>query len=174
MSFSNSLLTLNVNEGILDNISRILGEKHFMTTAIDLIKNKTQSEIITVKKDAKVFEAIKLMSDYNVGAVLVVNNSGDVAGILSERDVIRKVDSLKLSADIIDVEKIMSAKVLFVNGFQPIEECMEIMISKGIRHLPVYQEEKLVGMISIRDVLKQLILEQKTMIAHLENYINGI
>ncbi|MEI6289079.1 MAG: CBS domain-containing protein, partial [Chloroflexota bacterium] len=116
----------------------------------------------------------KLMSDYNVGAVLVVNNSGDVAGILSERDVIRKVDSLNLSADIIDVEKIMSAKVLFVNGFQPIEECMEIMISKGIRHLPVYQEEKLVGMISIRDVLKQLILEQKTMIAHLENYINGI
>jgi CBS domain-containing protein len=145
-----------------------------MATARDLIKNKTVSQILSISPEASVLEAIKLMAEHNVGAVLVEAVADKVQGILTERDVILKVEARDHSAAATKVREIMTEKVLYVESKQSVEECMELMNSKGIRHLPVYENGDLLGLISIRDVLREVIAEQKTMISHLENYINGL
>ena len=145
-----------------------------MATARDLIKNKSVSLILSIKPDASVLEAIKLMADHNVGAVLVENIADKVLGILTERDIILKVDAKTRSTTETKVRDVMTEKVFYVESSQTIEECMELMNSKGFRHLPVYENGDLLGLISVRDVLRGVIAEQKTMISHLENYISGI
>jgi len=96
-----------------------------------------------------------------------------VEGILSERDIVRKVSLGKNSADETKVRQIMTTKVLYVEASQTVEECMALMNEKGIRHLPVYENGKLLGLISVRDVLHTIITEQKIFITHLETYIRG-
>jgi CBS domain-containing protein len=145
-----------------------------MATARDLIKNKNVSQILSISPDASVLDAIKLMAENNVGAVLVEAVADKVQGILTERDVILKVEALGRTAADTKVREIMTGKVLFVESSQSVEECMELMNSKGIRHLPVYEYGDLLGLISIRDVLREVIAEQKNMIYHLENYISGL
>jgi CBS domain-containing protein len=145
-----------------------------MATARDLIKNKSVSQILSISPDASVLQAIKVMAENNVGAVLVEAVADKVQGILTERDVILKVEALGRTAADTKVREIMSAKVLFVDSSQSVEECMELMNAKGIRHLPVYEYGDLLGLISIRDVLREVIAEQKNMIHHLENYISGL
>ena len=142
-----------------------------MATARDLIKNK--GEIQSIAPDATAFEAMKLMAEYNVGALLVRNTAGDVEGIVSERDLMRKLDILGRSAKDTLIRDVMTSRVLYVESTQPLEECMALMSDKSIRHLPVYHGEKLIGLISIRDVLREIIAEQKSMISHLEYYIRG-
>ena len=144
-----------------------------MATARDLIRNKTVSKIFSVSPDASVSDAIKIMADNNVGAVLVELIADKVQGILTERDIILKLESKGRNVTDTKVSEIMTKKVLFVESSQSIEECMELMNAKGFRHLPVYEGGDLVGLISIRDVLREVISEQKTMISHLENYISG-
>lgn len=145
-----------------------------MATARDLIKNKSVSQILSVSPNATMLEAIKLMAKYNVGALLVEAVADKVMGILTERDVILRLDAQGRSAAETRVSEVMTEKVLYVESNQSVEECMELMNSKGIRHLPVYQNGELLGLISIRDVLREVISEQKTMISHLENYISGL
>jgi len=145
-----------------------------MATARDLIKNKGVSQILSISPEASVLDAIKLMAEHNVGAVLVETVADKVQGILTERDVILKVDAKDRNATDMKVREAMTAKVLYVESTQSVEECMELMNAKGIRHLPVYENGDLLGLISIRDVLREVIAEQKTMISHLENYINGL
>ena len=145
-----------------------------MVTARDLIKNKGVSQILSISPEASVLDAIKLMAEHNVGAVLVETVADKVQGILTERDVILKVDAKDRNATDMKVREAMTAKVLYVESTQSVEECMELMNAKGIRHLPVYENGDLLGLISIRDVLREVIAEQKTMISHLENYINGL
>ncbi|MEI7848846.1 MAG: CBS domain-containing protein, partial [Chloroflexota bacterium] len=142
-----------------------------MATAKDLIKNKSVSQILSINPDASVQEAIKMMADHNVGAVLVEIVADKVQGILTERDVILKLDAQNRNASETKVRDIMTEKVLYVESNQSVEECMELMNSKGFRHLPVYENGDLLGLISVRDVLREIIAEQKTMISHLENYI---
>ncbi len=142
-----------------------------MDTIRDLIRTKG-SQIFSVKPDATVLEALKLMAEKNIGAVMVMN--GDkVAGILSERDCARKVDLAGKASKTAKVSEIMTSKVLYVDDTQSLDECMAIMIDKNIRHLPVFADGKLVGLISVRDVLKQVVDYQKFMISHLEHYISG-
>jgi len=145
-----------------------------MATARDLIKNKDVTKTLSISPTATVFEAITMMATNNVGAVLVEAVADRVLGILTERDIVVKVDAKGLDLTTTKVSEVMTEKVLYVESNQSIEECMELMNIKGIRHLPVYEQGNLMGLISIRDVLREVISEQKTMISHLENYISGL
>lgn len=144
-----------------------------MATARDLIKNKENSSIFLIASDAMAFDAMKLMAEYNVGALLVKGTAGNIQGIVSERDFILKLEVLGRTPQETPIVEIMTDNVLYVESTQSLEECMSLMNEKGIRHLPVFEGQNLVGMISIRDVLREIILEQKTMISHLEHYIRG-
>ncbi len=142
-----------------------------MINVRDLIRQKG-SRVFSVKPDASVLQALKLMADKNIGAVLVMN--GDkVAGILSERDCVRKLELAGKTAQATPASEIMTSNVLYVEASQSLEECMAVMIDKNIRHLPVYENGKLIGVISVRDVLKEVVDYQKFMITQLEHYISG-
>ena len=142
-----------------------------MINVRDLIRQKG-NQVFAVKPDATVLDALKLMAEKNTGAVLVMN--GDkVAGILSERDCVRKLELAGKTAHNTKVSEIMTGEVLYVDASQPLEECMAIMIEKNIRHLPVYESGKLLGLISVRDVLKEVVDYQQFMISQLEHYISG-
>ena len=143
-----------------------------MVTARDLLKAKVGGGIFSVTPDATVLEALKIMAERNVGAALVM--SGDrIEGILSERDIVRKVDLLGKTSATTRVREIMTEKVLYVGPNQPLEECMALMTEKRIRHLPVMENGTLLGVISIGDVLRDVIHEQKFLISQLEHYITG-
>jgi CBS domain-containing protein len=142
-----------------------------MINVRDLIRKKG-SQVFSVDPEASVFEALKLMAEKNTGAVLVMDGQ-KVAGILSERDCARKVELAGKTAKTTKVSEIMTSKVLYVDVSQSLEECMAIMIDKNIRHLPVYEEGKLLGLISVRDVLKEVVDYQKFMISQLEHYISS-
>jgi CBS domain-containing protein len=143
-----------------------------MATARDLLKAKTGGGIFSVTPDSTVLEALKVMAERNVGAALVMS-ADKIEGILSERDIVRKVDLLGKTSATTRVREIMTEKVLYVGPSQPLEECMAIMTEKRIRHLPVMENEHLLGVISIGDVLREVIHEQKFMISQLEHYITG-
>lgn len=142
-----------------------------MINVRDLIRQKG-SQVFAVKPDANVLEALKLMAEKNTGAVMVM--TGDkVAGILSERDCVRKLELAGKTANKTPVNEIMTSNVLYVEASQSLDECMAIMIDKNIRHLPVYEDGKLLGLISVRDVLKEVVDYQQFMISQLEHYISG-
>lgn len=142
-----------------------------MSTVRDMIRRKG-SEIFSISPGATVFEAMTIMAKQNTGALMVVIGSR-VEGIISERDCVRKMDLEGRSAKTTKVSEIMTSKLISVEAAQPLEECMSIMIEKNIRHLPVYDGKELLGLISIRDVLKEVIDVQKSLIAQLEHYITG-
>ena len=144
-----------------------------MATAHDLLKHQRRPSILSVTPDATAFDAMKLMAEHNVGALLVEGADGKLEGILSERDFMRKLEVQGRSAKETYVREIMTERVLYVESTQLLEECMALMNDKRIRHLPVYEGEKLIGLISIRDVLREMVVEQKSMISHLEHYIRG-
>ncbi len=130
-------------------------------------------QIFSVSPDAKVFEALHLMAEKGVGALLVVSGE-KVEGIMSERDYARKVVLLGKSSREASVKEIMSSKVIYVEPHQSVTECMALMIDKKIRHLPVFENDKLTGLISIGDVVKAVIGEQEFVIDQLTHYIVGV
>lgn len=142
-----------------------------MPTVRDMIRKKG-SEVFSISPDATVFDALVLMEKHNTGALMVVDG-GRVEGILSERDCVRKVDLAGKNAKTMKVRDIMTSKVIYVEADQELEECMALMIDKNIRHLPVFDGKELVGLISVRDVLKEVVDVQKFMISQLEHYITG-
>ena len=142
-----------------------------MITVREMIRKKGE-EVWSVSSDAAVFDALKLMADKNAGAVLVMDD-GKVVGILSERDCIRRLDLQGRSSRETKVADIMTTKVVYVEDGQSLDECVAIMIDKNIRHLPVFEEDELVGLISVRDALKEMVDQQKFMISQLEHYITG-
>jgi CBS domain-containing protein len=142
-----------------------------MKTVRDILKIKG-GDVWSVAAGATVFEALRLMAEKEVGA-LVVMDARRMAGIISERDYARKIVLLGRTSPNTRVEEIMSSQVVCTHPDQFIEECMAIMTDKRIRHLPVMEEGKLVGIISIGDLVKTIISEQKFTIEQLERYING-
>jgi CBS domain-containing protein len=126
----------------------------------------------TIAPDARVFDALKLMAEKDVGA-LVVTEGDRLAGIISERDYARKVILLGKSSQDIPVRDIMTGKVITVGLDQTVEECMAIMTGKRIRHLPVTEGERLAGVLSIGDLVKEVIAEQEQTIRQLESYIHS-
>lgn len=143
-----------------------------MTKTVTLILRSKGNDIYSVKPEATVFEALKIMADKGVGALLVLEGE-KLVGVLSERDYARKVILLGKSSREAKVKEIMSEKVLYVQPYRTAEECMALMINKRIRHLPVINNEKLMGVISIGDVVKAVIDEKEFVIEQLEEYISG-
>ena len=142
-----------------------------MTTVRQILETKGH-DIWSVAPDAAVFDAIKLMADKNVGALIVLD--GDkLKGIISERDYARKVILKGKSSKETLVKGIMSTDVITILPESSINECMALMTLKRIRHLPVIEHDKLLGIISIGDVIKAIIAEQEFTIKQLENYITG-
>jgi len=140
-----------------------------MKTVKDILNHKG-TEVWSVTPETKVFDALKLMADKNIGAVLVIK-TGELKGIFSERDYARKVALEGLSSRDLAVENIMSPKVLYAKPDMKVDECMALMIGKRIRHLPVYENDKLTGIISIGDVVKEMLDHKDYMIDQLEQYI---
>ena len=143
-----------------------------MSTVRDMIRKKG-SEVFSIPSDATVYEALTIMARHNTGALMVLSANNKVDGILSERDCVRRVELEGRTAKGTKVSEIMTSKVIYVEAGQQLEECMALMIEKNIRHLPVYDGKELLGLISVRDVLKEVVDVQKFMISQLEHYITG-
>lgn len=140
-----------------------------MKTVRDMLAGK-ESGVISITPDATVYEAIKLMSDKNIGALPVLDGE-KLVGIFSERDYARKVILAGRSSKDTLVRQIMTEKVMFIKPGNSYEECMALMTEKFLRHLPVMDNDRVIGMISIGDVVKVIITEQKFTINNLQNYI---
>ncbi|WP_205748223.1 CBS domain-containing protein [Dyadobacter bucti] len=138
----------------------------------NVIGNKPVNAIWSVTQDNTVFEALELMAAKNIGAVLVLEDN-ELIGIFSERDYARKVILLGRASRDTLIRDVMTSRVITVETDTKIEECMQIMSDKHIRHLPVNQDDKLVGIISINDIVSAIIREQKEHISTLESYISG-
>ncbi len=142
-----------------------------MINVKQLLKDK-QGKVLTATPEDTLYQALKVMADNNIGALVVVKEE-KVVGIFSERDFVRNaVVDKKLSMDL-TVKELMSTKVCFVRPEQTIEECMALMTDKRTRHLPVIDGEKLIGIVSIGDVVKNIIAEKEFSIHQLQNYIAG-
>lgn len=142
-----------------------------MKTVKDILRDKGY-EVWSITPDATVYDALKFMADKNVGALLVLDGQA-VVGMVSERDYARKVILHGRSSREIRVREIMTSKVYYVHPEQNIQECMALMTDKRVRHLPVLENDRLVGVISIGDVVKAIIAEHESTIKHLEDYITG-
>ena len=134
--------------------------------------SKANAQIYTIWPSATVLEALTLMADKGIGALIVMEND-KVAGILSERDYARKIALMERSSYTTEVSEIMTSNVMTVSPGQTIEFCMELMTEKRLRHLPVLEDDKLIGLISIGDLVKDIISDQQSMIRQLEQYIRG-
>ena len=143
-----------------------------MKTVSEVLRAKPDQTVWTITSSASVLEAVKLMAERNLGA-LVVTESGNVLGIVTERDYARKIILLGRSSKDTPVRDIMTAPVIAVRPDQTNEECMALMTEKRVRHLPVVDGATLVGLVSIGDLVKDIISEQKQTIRHLEHYITG-
>jgi CBS domain-containing protein len=142
-----------------------------MITVGQLLKKKGH-DVWSVPSDTTVLEALKVMADKNIGALMVVD-AGEMVGIFSERDYARCVALKGLTAESTPVRDVMTEHVVFIRPEQSIDECMALMTDKHIRHLPVKTGDRLTGIISIGDVVKEVIAEQEFTINNLENYITG-
>ena len=143
-----------------------------MKTVSQLMQSKPIRSVVTVQPEQTVLEAIKVLAAEDVGAALVMKGA-TLVGILSERDYTRKVILHGRSSDSTRVEEIMTSKVLYVTPRNTTRDCMALMTEKGIRHLPVLDEARVVGMVSIRDIVGDIIADQDFTISQLESYISG-
>ena len=142
-----------------------------MITVKDILDEKGHTAW-TIGPDAKVLEALELMAKKGLGALVVLEND-EVVGIMSERDYARKIMLMGRQSQDTPVKDIMTREVYGVHDDTTAEECMALMTDKHIRHLPVCKDGKLAGIISIGDVVKAVITDQKVKIENLENYIMG-
>lgn len=140
--------------------------------AVNSLLESKGRQIWSVSPDAWVYEALALMAEKNIGALLVME-AGVIVGIISERDYARKIILKGKTSNNTRVREIMTPQVISVSSDESLEFCMELMTEERIRHLPVYTGDQLVGVISIGDVVKALISEQEFIIQQLENYITG-
>ena len=143
-----------------------------MTTVAQILGTKPDKTVHTTTPAASVFDAIKLMGEKNIGALPVMEGE-KVVGIMTERDYTRKVDLMARASKDTPVRDIMTAQVMYVRPEQTSNECMVLMTQSHLRHLPVMDKGKLIGLVSIGDLVKDVISEQKFIIQQLEHYIAG-
>ena len=144
-----------------------------MTRVEDFLKLNKNRQIWTISKDQSVMQALILMSEKNIGAIIIVDNNDFPIGIFSERDYARKIILKGKSSKDTLLDEVMTKELITVTRDHKIDQCMEIMSEKKIRHLPVLEDKKIVGIISIGDVLKIMIKEQKELINHLQKFITS-
>ena len=143
-----------------------------MKTVSELLRMKPARTLIAVKPEDTVLDAIKVLARENIGAAVVM--VGDrLAGILSERDYTRKVILKGRSSRETPVSDIMSSEVVTVTPRHTVDECMAVMTAERVRHLPVVDEGRVIGMVSIRDIVSDIIADQDFTIEQLEHYISG-
>ncbi|HUL55736.1 MAG TPA: CBS domain-containing protein [Usitatibacter sp.] len=142
-----------------------------MKTVAELLKSKP-ARVVCVRPDQSVLEAIKVLAAEDVGAAIVMTG-GRLAGIFSERDYTRKVILRGRSSDTTPVEEVMTGNVVVVNPRTSARECMQLMTEKNIRHLPVVDQGRVVGMVSIRDIVSDIIADQDFTIEQLQFYISA-
>lgn len=143
-----------------------------MTTVAQIIASKPNKNIYRIAPDASVFDAVKLMAEKSIGAVLVMEGE-TVVGIITERDYARKVVLMARSSRDTQVRDIMTSQVMYVEPHQTSNDCMALMTKTRLRHLPVMENGKLIGLVSIGDLVKDVISEQQFTIEQLEHYIAG-
>ncbi len=143
-----------------------------MKTVADVLRLKQDQSVFTVSPDTMVLEGIAIMADRGVGA-LIVTEGDRLVGMFSERDYTRKIALMERSSRSTTVSEIMSTVLTTVTATQSIAHCMEMMTERRIRHLPVMEGERLIGLVSIGDLVKAIITDQKKTIEHLEQYIRG-
>lgn len=143
-----------------------------MKSVANILKLKADHRVYSVAPDASVFDALKLMAEKNIGALLVMEGS-TIVGIITERDYARKIVLLGRASPQTQVREIMSPDVMFVGPDHTTKQCMALMTQNRLRHLPVIDDGKLLGLISIGDLVKDIISEQQFIIEQLERYISG-
>jgi CBS domain-containing protein len=142
-----------------------------MTTVNQIITNKG-NKVISIHSDSMVIDAIRLMSENNIGAVLVLKEE-KLVGIFSERDYSRKIILKDKSSSNTLVSEVMTSNLFTVKLLTTVENCLMIMSENNIRHLPVVENDQLLGIVSIGDLVKNIIEDQRNTIINLENYISG-
>ncbi len=143
-----------------------------MVTAVDLLQQKKSPAIHAIEPESPVLEAVRLMAEHSIGALLVMNGAL-LAGIVSERDYARKVVLLGRSSSETPVWQIMSSPVHSVEPDTSVQQCMQIMTEKRVRHLPVLRAGRVLGVLSIGDLVRAVLEEQQRTIEQLEHYIHG-
>ena len=144
-----------------------------MTRLENFLKLNKNRQIWTISKDQSVMQALIIMSEKNIGAIIIVDNNDLPIGIFSERDYARKVILKGKNSKDTLLDEVMTKELITVTKEFKIDQCMELMIENKIRHLPVLKNKKVVGIISIGDVLKIMIKEQKELIDHLQRFITS-
>ena len=143
------------------------------TGTISEVLSRKGSNAWSIAPEATVYEAIQLMADKNVGAVLVTEN-GKLVGIISERDYTRKVVLKGKASRTTAVKEVLSSQVIHVTPAHTVEECMRLMTDHHIRHLPVLEQDKILGVVSIGDLVNWIISAQHSTISQLQTYITGV
>lgn len=143
-----------------------------MKSAAQILKSKPEQAVQTLTPETSVLDAVKLMAEKNIGALLVMEGV-KIVGIITERDYARNIVLMGRSSKDTPVREIMTSPVLYVRPDQTNEECMALMTDHRVRHLPVVDNGKLIGLISIGDLVKDIISEQKFIIEQLQHYIAG-
>jgi CBS domain-containing protein len=142
-----------------------------MKSVSDILKSKG-SEIWSVEPDSTVFESLQLMADKGIGSLLVMDGE-KLVGIVTERDYARKVILEGKSSKTSTVAEVMTTRVLCVSPERTVDECMALMTDKRARHLPVLDHKRVIGVVSIGDLVKAMISEQQVLIDQLQHYISG-
>ncbi|MBN3858244.1 CBS domain-containing protein [Paraburkholderia sp. Ac-20340] len=143
-----------------------------MTSVAQVLKSKPEQAVYTIGVNDSVFDAIRLMAEKHIGALVVVDGEA-IVGIVTERDYARKIVLMDRSSKTTAVRDIMTPHVRFVQLEQTTYDCMALMTERRMRHLPVMEDGKLIGMVSIGDLVKEIIAEQQFTISQLEHYITG-
>jgi signal-transduction protein with cAMP-binding, CBS, and nucleotidyltransferase domain len=143
-----------------------------MTTVAQVLKSKPEQVVHTIGANDSVYDAIRLMADKHIGALVVLDGDA-IVGIVTERDYARKIVLMDRSSKTTAVRDIMTPHVRFVQLEQTTYDCMALMTERRMRHLPVMEDGKLIGMVSIGDLVKEIIAEQQFTISQLEHYITG-
>lgn len=143
-----------------------------MTAVAQILKAKPDQTVYRIAPAASVFDAVRLMADKGIGALLVMEHE-TIAGIITERDYARKIVLMGRSSKETPVREIMTSPVMYVRLDQTSEECMALMTENRVRHLPVMDGRTLIGVVSIGDLVKDIIAEQSIVIEHLTHYIMG-
>ena len=139
---------------------------------VSAILARKGTNLVTIDVNTNVFDALKIMADKNIGS-LIVTDEGAYAGVLTERDYSRKVILVGKHSSDTPVKEIMTTDLPRITSNDTVEHCMQLMSDKNVRYLPVFEGEKLSGIISFSDVVTETILQQKETINHLQNYIQG-